>query len=393
MFQIKISEDKTDILAKSTRCLNIKNINQNSIFEPVQTRIPTPEEFKSNLKKITESYFKININIDLDEKHDINDINDLFSDNFNRDFVPIKLPEVCNEIPENFFGKKAQNIYYNCDIPTPNLRNQRKITLDDAIKGHYQSTLPSCNMCNSKCRYPFYNSIDYSLCSDCYCSGNIGKNTCTLDYVVVKEDKLFDGDWSFDELYELVDNFVKNGDNWSKISELMKNRTCIECLLQFIRLPMTDNYYNIDFDLIQPSKYSVLDNKMADFMPFMCTQYPISTYCSFLCGVDEELGNIIAEKATRFMKDDMLPVYTKADHSTSEKSMQNIVSFTQIEASSIASKLSKELIQRLSSIIYGIDDIIATKFSSLIKKVRSRSTNVVSVEIDEAESSSADYYD
>lgn len=96
----------------------------------------------------------------------------------------------------------------------------------------------NCTSCRYHCsKYP-----DIDLCPKAFAEGRFPPGTCAKDFVKIDKAsaKARQSGWSDQETLLLLESIEMFGENWDKVAEYVGTKTKLDCLLQFLQLPINE---------------------------------------------------------------------------------------------------------------------------------------------------------
>lgn len=291
MYEVSAADSSFDPFSMAKRPLKLRNLNIQSYFEPVQTRIPAPAFLRDSRIADFESKFGTKLR-DPDELVSASSHVSVTSDIIHREFAPITRPEMHIVVPLGQNEAKPPP-HWMCDLPSSTMHREKKVFMNEAVNPTLSSPQPSCCSCGRTLEFPFMGSLNYDICQPCLGMGKLPVQTTTLDFFKVEDSTSIGVGWSLEETNRLVTLVAENGDDWAAVASKMKTRTAAECLVHFMRVPMYDQYYVAD-PLSVPKGEIPEDGKL---MPFMIAPDPIAAFVVFMNVLDRRLGSALADYA------------------------------------------------------------------------------------------------
>jgi SWI/SNF related-matrix-associated actin-dependent regulator of chromatin subfamily C len=96
----------------------------------------------------------------------------------------------------------------------------------------------NCTSCRYHCtKYP-----DIDLCPKAFAEGRFPPGTCAKDFIKIDKSsvKARQSGWSDQETLLLLEAIEMYGENWDKVAEYVGTKTKLDCLLQFLQLPINE---------------------------------------------------------------------------------------------------------------------------------------------------------
>ncbi|KAK8888842.1 hypothetical protein M9Y10_033582 [Tritrichomonas musculus] len=346
MYTVTKADQQLDPFALSRRPLHILNCNNNSNFQQTNTRIPSPQVIFEDRKSYAENVNGFAIKEKIAEGQTVSPNNDeeIYSDNFNRDFIPFNLPDPIGKVAPFITVKdeSKRKPYWMLDLPSSQMHIEPKLYYAAALNPTLDKTLPCCDMCKCQLQYPFFASLNFNLCPKCLSTGHIPLNTTSIEFMPVEDPRTSTGTWTLEETNALLSIIEEEGDDWQKISQRLKTHSPAECLIHFMRLPMYDQYYIADPLLVPEANFS--DDKESNnnipsdpnILPFMIAPDPIAAYVEFLHILNKRLGNKIAELSQRQIEQILSSKSGVMVFNSVSEIMKNLLKSTGEEAGKIA---------------------------------------------------------
>lgn len=379
MFEISEADPKYNVFSEACRPLKIENINNGPRFAPISTRIPSIQAIREKRKEFTQTITEREIqDIHRDQAINPNDISQVESDHFQRDFARLSLP-VCRQkrVPPVTAPVQSQKVKPNwhCDVPTTNMKPQKKITYHDVVESVLVHELPTCSCCGNKVHYPFYASPEYQVCEECYSHGKLPNYKTTRDFFVINKATDSDGSWTLSETNKLLSFIEEYGDDWQTVSAQMKNRSPSECLLHFVRLPIIDQYYCDDISAVQEEQ-----DDMTPVLPFMMAPHPIATYVEFIHLVNHKLGCAVAEISQKIIEERLKANSSMIPFTQVPEILGLIIKATKKEAEKIAYDEAETAAEMISSISRKLHIFVIEEFKQLEIKVKQNDSKASELE-------------
>ena len=370
MFEIEEVDSALNIFSESRRPLNIVNLNSPPAFKPISTRIPAPHAIKDKRKEFTETVLshKINKPFEDDQQVDPSDQISVETDHFYRDFQPFTLPTcLLDHVPLIHNKNTADKVkpQWHLDVPTTNMSLQPKITYHDVVDPKMKHELPNCIICGEQLSYPFYASLQHNLCPTCYSQGRLPKYTSTKDFYIINKPLNKDESWTLTETNKLLSLIEEYGDDWQTISQEMRTKTPSECLLQFVRLPIIDQYYIDD-----PLSVEECNDDMTQMLPFMMAPHPIATLVEFIHILNHKLGSVIAEHSQKIIEERLKANSSMIPFTQVPEILQLIINATQKEAGKLADEEAEAANYMLTQIMRKLQFKVQELFVSIEKQIK-----------------------
>ena len=370
MFEIEEIDSSLNIFSEARRPLNICNLNQAQVFKPISTRIPSLQAIREKRKDFSEAILEHPINPPLEEGQTVGagDKIAVESDHFNRDFDQLSIPScLLDHVPPIHAGAPQQQVrpHWHCDIPTSAMTLQKKITYHDVCDPKMTHQLPSCSTCGTQLEYPFYASLDTTICPQCYSTGKLPIYTTTKDFYLVDKPYERDESWTLAETNKLLSFIEEYGDDWQTISQEMRTRTPSECLLHFLRLPIIDQYYCDD-----PIAVEECNDDMSPMLPFMMAPHPIATLVEFVHIFNHKLGSAVAEVSQKIIRDRLNANSSMIPFSQVPEILTLIIQATKEEAGKLCEEESGATLDMLKNLVSKLQFKVQEQFVSIQRQIK-----------------------
>ena len=140
-----------------------------------------------------------------------------------------------------------------------------------------------CHSCGIDCtrvRYHNAKSKKLELCPNCYLEGRFPSTSSSSDFIKM-EDVTYqpldrDRPWTDQETLLLLEGLELYDEDWNKIADHVGTRTREQCVIQFLQLPIEDQYLEEKPEMLGPLQYnrvpfSQADNPVMSVVAFLAT--------------------------------------------------------------------------------------------------------------------------
>lgn len=154
-----------------------------------------------------------------------------------------------------------------------------------------------CHSCGIDCtrvRYHNAKSKKLELCPNCYLEGRFPSASTSSDFIKM-EDVSYqpldrDRSWTDQETLLLLEGLELYDEDWSKIADHVGTRTREQCVIQFLQLPIEDQYLEEKPEQLGPLQYSRV--------PFSQADNPVMSVVAFLATmVDPQVAAAAAQSS------------------------------------------------------------------------------------------------
>ncbi|KAI9305857.1 SWIRM domain-containing protein [Cunninghamella echinulata] len=162
-----------------------------------------------------------------------------------------------------------------------------------------QQLIFKCYHCQQKCnsiRYQNLKRSDFHLCIDCFVNGRFPSVYSSNDFLRISEEANMNNSsskWTDEEILRLLEGVDQYDDDWLMVSEHVGNRTKEQCIMQFLQMPITDEFFNIKLS----------ENELEE-VPFANTPNPIMTMVTYLAAhINPGVAGVAAKVAMKELLD------------------------------------------------------------------------------------------
>ncbi|KAF8457596.1 SWIRM domain-containing protein [Kalaharituber pfeilii] len=154
-----------------------------------------------------------------------------------------------------------------------------------------------CHSCGIDCtrvRYHNAKSKKLDLCPNCYLEGRFPSTSTSSDFIKM-EDVSYqplnrDRPWTDQETLLLLEGLELHDEDWNKIADHVGTRTREQCVIQFLQLPIEDQYLEEKPEQLGPLQYSRV--------PFSQADNPVMSVVAFLATmVDPQVAAAAAQSS------------------------------------------------------------------------------------------------
>jgi len=164
-----------------------------------------------------------------------------------------------------------------------------------------------CDVCGTDCSKVSYHHTrhrNYDICPTCYQEGRFGSQMNSAEFIKLERPTGFpiDSKWTDQELLLLLEGLEMHSDDWEKIAQHVGGtKTKEECILQFLRMPIEDEFLRGSTAEMNSSSVLGLGK-----IPLSGAENPVLSVLSFLVGlVEPELVAEMAGKTVDKIKQDL----------------------------------------------------------------------------------------
>lgn len=164
-----------------------------------------------------------------------------------------------------------------------------------------------CDVCGTDCSKVSYHHTrhrNYDICPNCYQEGRFGSQMNSAEFIKLERPTGFpiDSKWTDQELLLLLEGLEMHSDDWEKIAQHVGGtKTKEECILQFLRMPIEDEFLRGSNAEMNSSSVLGLGK-----IPLSGAENPVLSVLSFLVGlVEPELVAEMAGKTVDKIKQDL----------------------------------------------------------------------------------------
>ncbi|KAA1107120.1 hypothetical protein PGT21_003107 [Puccinia graminis f. sp. tritici] len=164
-----------------------------------------------------------------------------------------------------------------------------------------------CDVCGTDCSKLSYHHTrlrNYDICPNCYQEGRFGSQMNSAEFIKLDRPTgvPVDSKWTDQELLLLLEGLEMHSDDWEKIVQHVGGtKTKEECILQFLRMPIEDEFLRNSNAELNTSSVLGLGK-----IPLSGAENPVLSVLSFLVGlVEPELVAEMAGKTVDKIKQDL----------------------------------------------------------------------------------------
>lgn len=224
-------------------------------------------------------------------------------------------PQRSLEIVDNVDLPKLRKLMYDASR-LDKVKSAWDLKIEDPMNAD-QQRLFKCYHCHQSCnsiRYQSLKRYDLYLCIDCFVNGRFPSVYSSNDFLRIDEETNgsnninsnflssinmnlggisnepeIDEEWTDEEILRLLEGVDQYDDDWLMVSEHVGSRTKEQCIIQFLQMPITDDFYNIK-----------LSEEELDEIPFANTPNPIMTMVTYLAAhINPGVAGIAAKVAMK----------------------------------------------------------------------------------------------
>ncbi|KAH9446725.1 hypothetical protein Pst134EA_030632 [Puccinia striiformis f. sp. tritici] len=165
-----------------------------------------------------------------------------------------------------------------------------------------------CDVCGTDCsKISFHHTRvkTYDICANCYQEGRFGTHMNSAEFIKLERPSgviPVDSKWTDQEILLLLEGLEMHSDDWEKIAQHVGGtKTKEECILQFLRMPIEDEF-------LRGSSSEINTNSILGLgkIPLSGAENPVLSVLSFLVGlVEPELVAEMAGKTVEKIKHDL----------------------------------------------------------------------------------------
>ncbi|KAI9600676.1 hypothetical protein H4Q26_000466 [Puccinia striiformis f. sp. tritici PST-130] len=154
-----------------------------------------------------------------------------------------------------------------------------------------------CDVCGTDCsKISFHHTRvkTYDICANCYQEGRFGTHMNSAEFIKLERPSgviPVDSKWTDQEILLLLEGLEMHSDDWEKIAQHVGGtKTKEECILQFLRMPIEDEF-------LRGSSSEINTNSILGLgkIPLSGAENPVLSVLSFLVGLVEP--ELVAEMA------------------------------------------------------------------------------------------------
>ncbi|POW21713.1 hypothetical protein PSHT_02049 [Puccinia striiformis] len=168
-----------------------------------------------------------------------------------------------------------------------------------------------CDVCGTDCsKISFHHTRvkTYDICANCYQEGRFGTHMNSAEFIKLERPSgviPVDSKWTDQEILLLLEGLEMHSDDWEKIAQHVGGtKTKEECILQFLRMPIEDEF-------LRGSSSEINTNSILGLgkIPLSGAENPVLSVLSFLVGLVEP--ELVAEMAGKTPDDEETRVGTE----------------------------------------------------------------------------------
>ncbi|OAV91480.1 hypothetical protein PTTG_05088 [Puccinia triticina 1-1 BBBD Race 1] len=250
-----------------------------------------------------------------------------------RGFMPLHSGTVSRKTPASLSAPAAPSVPAPPSAPgsaAPSQQQGAPLNID-LRKDIYANTSESgpqvirCDVCGTDCSKVSYHHTrlrNYDICPNCYQEGRFGSQMNSAEFI--KLDRPIgmpvDSKWTDQELLLLLEGLEMHSDDWEKIAQHVGGtKTKEECILQFLRMPIEDEFLRGSNAELNTSSILGLGK-----IPLSGAENPVLSVLSFLVGlVEPELVAEMAGKSVDKIKQDLRSQVLAIQEDSARKSSES----------------------------------------------------------------------
>lgn len=218
-----------------------------------------------------------------------------------RGFMPLHPGTISRKTPASLSGPLATS----STVPPPAASSHQPSAPSniDLRKNIYSESSESssqilrCDVCGTDCTKHFYHHTrvrNYDICPNCYQEGRFGNQMNSAEFVKLERPSgaPIESKWTDQEVLLLLEGLEMHADDWEKIAQHVGGtKTKEECILQFLRMPIEDEFLRgSNSDVMNSNSILGLGK-----IPLSGAENPVLSVLSFLVGLVEP--GLVAEMA------------------------------------------------------------------------------------------------
>ncbi|PLW37506.1 hypothetical protein PCANC_17295 [Puccinia coronata f. sp. avenae] len=184
-----------------------------------------------------------------------------------------------------------------------------------------------CDVCGTDCSkfsYHHTRNRNYDICPNCYQEGRFGSQMNSAEFIKLERPTAavpIDPKWTDQELLLLLEGLEMHSDDWEKIAQHVGgSKTKEECILQFLRMPIEDEFLRGSAAELNSSSVLGLGK-----IPLSGAENPVLSVLSFLVGlVEPELVAEMAGKTVDKIKQDLRSQVLSIQEDSARKSAESL---------------------------------------------------------------------